>query len=80
MPRAARSIDKADDDIREGEARIAHHMLLIEEMRRDGHDTGDAEKLLRTLQQSLTAWKQHRETIRARLAAAGKRKPPSPGS
>lgn len=58
---------KADKDIEEGEARIGHQLALIEELRRDGHDTDDAEKLLGALQQSLETWKSHRELIQAVL-------------
>ena len=60
-------LDKADQDIREGEARVTHQIALIEELRRDGHDTREAEKLLWTLQQSLETWKAHRDTIQAML-------------
>jgi len=66
-------LEKADRDIQEGEARIAHQMALIEELRRDGHDTDEAEKLLWTLQQSLDAWKAHRETILGMLEKARRR-------
>ena len=66
-------LDKAEQDIRDGEARVAHQRQLVDELRRDGHDTEEAEKLLWTLQQSLDAWKSHRETIRIMLADAKKR-------
>ncbi|WP_084731291.1 hypothetical protein [Microvirga vignae] len=54
---------KAECDIAEGERRITSQMLLIERMRRDGHDTSEAEKLLRTLRETLAAWQAHREAI-----------------
>jgi hypothetical protein len=76
MPDVAKEqadLAKADQDVREGEARISHQMALIEELRRDGHETGDAEKLLWTLQQSLEAWKGHRDTIRSILAKSKER-------
>ena len=66
-------LEKAERDIRDGEARVAHQRQLIDELRRDGHDTEEAEKLLWTLQQSLEAWKAHRDTIRTLLAGAQKR-------
>ena len=66
-------LEKAEQDLRDGEARIAHQRGLIDELRRDGHNTLDAEKLLWTLQQSLDIWKSHRDTIRTLLAEAKKR-------
>jgi len=62
---------KAEQDISEGEARIEHQRQLIDELRRDGHGTAEAEKLLCTLQQSLETWKAHRDTIRLMLAKKG---------
>ena len=66
-------LEKADADIRAGEARVAQQRLLIEELRRDGHDARDAERLLWTMQQSLKAWGAHREVIRQMLADAKER-------
>ena len=60
-------LDEAEQDIKKGEARISHQLALIDELRRDGHDTREAENLLWTLQQSLEAWKGHRNMIRAML-------------
>lgn len=76
MPEIAREqadLDKAERDIRDGEERIAHQRKLIAELRRDGHDTAEAEKLLWTMQRSLDAWKAHRDTIDAMLADGNKR-------
>ncbi len=66
-------LEKADRDIRDGEERISRQMLLIEELRRDGHDTAEAEKLLGVLQQLLATWKGHREAIRMMLADSRRR-------
>ena len=76
MPDVAKEqadLEKADRDIREGEARVAQQMRLIDELRRDGHDVADAEKLLRTLEEALDTWKAHRDTIRSMLAVAQER-------
>jgi len=54
---------RADRDIAAGERRISAQELLIERLRRDGHDTGEAERLLVTLQQSLETWRGHRDLI-----------------
>lgn len=54
---------KAERDIAEGERRITGQMLLIEKMRRDGHNTTEAETFLLALQQTLAEWQVHREEI-----------------
>lgn len=66
-------LDKADQDILQGEARIAHQIALIEELRRDGHDTHEAEKLLHGMQQSLETWKSHRDVILTMLEKSRQR-------
>ena len=65
---------KADRDIAEGEARISHQVELIERLREQGHDLSNAKGLLSTLEQTLQAWRDHRdEIIRtiARLESGG---------
>jgi len=54
---------KAERDIAEGERRITKQTLLIEKLREDGHDVTEAEKLLQTLQETLTEWEAHRDEI-----------------
>ena len=54
---------KAERDIAEGERRITKQALLIEKLREDGHDVTEAEKLLQTLQDTLTEWEAHRDEI-----------------
>ena len=54
---------KADCDIVEGERRVSAQELLIERLHVNEHDTGDAERLLLTLRQTLSAWHGHRELI-----------------
>ena len=76
MPNPAREqadLEKAERDIRHGEERIAQQQRLIDELRRDGHDIAEAEKLLWTLQQSLETWRAHRDTIHRLLANSQKR-------
>jgi hypothetical protein len=53
----------ADRHIREGERRVSEQALLVEQMAKDGHDTTTAEALLRTLQDTLKTWYEHREQI-----------------
>jgi predicted nucleic acid-binding Zn-ribbon protein len=73
VAREQADFDKAEQDIRDGEARIEQQRRLIDDLRRDGHETVEAEKLLWALQQSLDAWRAHRDTIRTLLADAKKR-------
>jgi hypothetical protein len=54
---------KADRDIAEGERRVAEQIILIEQMRKDGHDTTLAKELLRNLEQTLEQWYAHRQLI-----------------
>jgi hypothetical protein len=58
---------KADRDI-EGDRRIAAQMLLLARLHRDGHETGEAERLLLNFRQTLKAWKAHREEILREIA------------
>jgi hypothetical protein len=54
---------KADRDIAEGERRVAEQIILIEQMRKDGHDTTLAKEFLRNLEQTLEQWYAHRQLI-----------------
>ncbi|MBV9749245.1 MAG: hypothetical protein JO157_10555 [Acetobacteraceae bacterium] len=68
LARERESLVKADSDIADGERRITAQTLLVERLRRDGHGTGEAERLLQTLRQTLEAWKEHRDEIRVVIA------------
>lgn len=60
---------KADRDIAEGERRVAQQAELIEHMRDKGvHGVPEAEGLLRTLRETLQAWRSHRENILKTIA------------
>jgi hypothetical protein len=52
--------DKFEQFMTKGEKRVTKQMLLIEELRADGHDTTQAEELLEKLTQSLEEWHQTR--------------------
>ena len=49
--------------VAEGERRITQQMLLVEELRRDGHDTREAEGMLATFEQTLRSIHEHRAII-----------------
>ena len=66
---------QAERDIAQGEQRITRQMLLIDRMRRGGHDVSEAEKLLQMLRDTMAVWQTHREDILmelARIAAGAK--------
>ncbi|HEX2726229.1 MAG TPA: hypothetical protein VHN20_10450 [Beijerinckiaceae bacterium] len=71
--REGRTLARADQDITEGERRVAAQLLLIEQLRADGHDTRLAEKLLAGLEATLTEWRTHRELIIQRIAQLNSR-------
>ena len=57
----------ADRHIAECRAHIARQREIIEELRRDGHETDLAETLLDVLETSLRAFERHRDLILDRL-------------
>ncbi|WP_414473117.1 hypothetical protein [Microvirga sp. M2] len=59
---------RAERDIAEGERRVTRQTLLVEELRRDGRDTGEAERHLLILQETLASWYSHRDLILQELA------------
>lgn len=58
----------AQRDVLQGKRRIAEQVELLERLKRDGHDTGQAQVLLETFNQTLSAWRDHREQIRLTIA------------
>ena len=59
----------ADRDVTEGQERIARQAEVVRELRADGHDTSDAQNLIRVMQQSLDAVTAHRQQIVRELAS-----------
>jgi len=62
------NLAKAERDISAGERRVAAQEVLVERLRRDGHSVREAEGLLLTLRQTLTAWMGHRDEILRQIA------------
>ena len=58
----------ADRHIAEGQARIAQQADVVCALDADGHDTTDAQNLLRVMQESLDAMNAHRQQIVRELA------------
>ena len=59
---------KADIDIEEGWQRIRNQQDLVDWLQRTGHDTGQAERLVHLLKQTLVEWERHRSLIKQRVA------------
>ncbi|WP_336491608.1 hypothetical protein [Methylobacterium nigriterrae] len=58
----------ADRHITEGERRITEQLARIATLAEDGHDTAQAEHLLRTFEETLAEWHGHRQSILASIA------------
>jgi hypothetical protein len=57
-----------DRDLTEGQARIARQAEVVRELDAGGHDTTDAQNLLRVMQQSLDVVTAHRRQIVGELS------------
>jgi septal ring factor EnvC (AmiA/AmiB activator) len=58
---------KAEEKIKEAKARITDQERRVEQLSADGHDTGEAERMLTNLRKMLQAMAQHRNIILAEL-------------
>lgn len=56
-------LNKADVYIADAEMRIAKQEVILEELRRNGHDTKEGERLLRMFKETLQAMRGHRADI-----------------
>ena len=54
---------QADRHLAAGEQRIAEQIALIQRMTRDGYDTALAWDLLRSLEEVMVTWREHRKLI-----------------
>jgi len=59
---------KAEKDIEEGWRRLCSQQQLLNDLQAGGHDSRQAERLVRLLQQTLTEWERHRVLIKDRVA------------
>ena len=62
-----RLLKKADVDIEEGWQRIRTQEDRVRELEAGGHDTGQAERLVDLLKQTLVEWERHRTLIIQRI-------------
>jgi len=58
---------KADNDIEQGCKRVRNQQELLSDLQAAGHDTTQAERLSRLLQQTLVEWERHRTLIEKRV-------------
>lgn len=62
-----RLLVKADKDIEEGWQRIRNQEDRVRELMAAGHETGQAERLVALLRQTLIEWERHRTLIEQRV-------------
>jgi hypothetical protein len=67
---------KAELDLVEGGARVRHQADLVERLRGAGQDVVAAERLLAILEQTLEAWRDHRDLILITIARLEKEQAP----
>lgn len=87
LERERDALEKSGNDIAEGQNRIDRQIKLIADLRAKGLDTGEGERLLALLGDTLTHWEQHHEMIVERIAyleakhaaASAAAKPSQPG-
>ena len=63
-----RDLAKIEASIIEGERRISEQRLRVDELRRNGRETAEAETTLRSFEDSLVEWRHHRDSIIALIA------------
>jgi hypothetical protein len=58
---------EADRHIQEAEERIAHQEKVLEQLKRGGHDFEKAQEVLKTLMETLSVMKDHRQIVLSKL-------------
>jgi len=59
---------KSENDILRGRQRLHHQESLLLELRADGHDTRQAERLVDLMKATLVEWERHHIMIAERIA------------
>ena len=67
LDRERATLVKADRDIAQGQARLDRQATLLREIDVRGEDTGEAERLLALLRDTLAQWEDHRTLILQRI-------------
>jgi hypothetical protein len=64
-----KQLSKAEEDIEQGWSRLRNQQDLLSELQRTGsRNTGEAERLVRLMKQTLVEWERHRRLIEQRVA------------
>lgn len=61
--REVRRLCEADQHITDAETRVSKQIAPLDELRRDGHDTSEAEATLKSFQAMLQSMCEHRDQI-----------------
>ncbi len=61
--RELQRLSEADQHITNAEAAVTRQMVKLDELRRDAHDTSEAEATLKAFQDTLQTLREHRELI-----------------
>lgn len=83
LERERAALERSFVDIAEGQERIDRQLALVAGMQARGFDTGEGERLLALLGETLSQWELHHEMIVARIAYLEGRygaTPDAPGS
>jgi hypothetical protein len=64
---AEQRLKEAEDAVALGRVHVANQVRVLEELRRDGHDTSAAEELLETLLRSQELHEERRDRLRQEL-------------
>jgi hypothetical protein len=59
---------KAETDIQEGRVRLRRQQQLLSHLQTIGYETGQCERLIDLLKETLTEWERHRGLIKERIA------------
>ncbi|GLR83365.1 hypothetical protein [Bradyrhizobium iriomotense] len=73
-----RLLVKADRDIEEGWQRIRDQEDRVRDLTAGGHDTGQAERLVELLKQTVVEWERHRTLIEQRVIYLREQVDPAP--
>jgi hypothetical protein len=68
MESEKRLLLKAEADVESGWSRIRNQQDLVDWLRSQGHNTVQAERLVRLMEQTLIEWERHRVLIEQRIA------------
>ncbi len=63
-----RRLNEADGHVATGERHVTEQQLIVDKLRAEGRDTQEAKRLLKMMQDSLDAYREHRQLILEMIA------------